>query len=202
MESPIKVFSDWVISGKDEGMEKNHSPSVKNMIEKSTTGLDNYNFIDAGCGNGWVVRNVSKDSKCNSAVGVDGSADMIEKAKRLDPNNQYYCKDLLEWAPKKRVELVHSMEVFYYFENPNLLIDHIYNNWICKGGKLIMGIDHYTENEPSRGWQQETSITIMKLLPQNTWLEFFKNSGFNNVESWYYGKDGDWNGTLIVTGVK
>ena len=29
MESPIKVFSDWVISGKDEGMEKGHSPAVK-----------------------------------------------------------------------------------------------------------------------------------------------------------------------------
>ena len=44
MESPIKVFSNWVLSGKDEGMEKNHSASVENMIEYSTKGIDNFSF--------------------------------------------------------------------------------------------------------------------------------------------------------------
>ena len=39
MESPIKVFSDWVINGKDEGMQKGHSPAVKNMLEYSTKEL-------------------------------------------------------------------------------------------------------------------------------------------------------------------
>ena len=84
MESPIKVFSDWVISGKDEGMEKGHSPAVKNMLEYSTKELTDYSFIDAGCGNGWVVRNIGSDHKCNKAIGVDGSLNMIEKAKKLD----------------------------------------------------------------------------------------------------------------------
>ena len=35
MNSPIKVFSNWVINGKDEGMEKGHSQSVKNMLDYS-----------------------------------------------------------------------------------------------------------------------------------------------------------------------
>ena len=30
---PIEIFSDWVINGKDDGMEKNHLESVKNMLE-------------------------------------------------------------------------------------------------------------------------------------------------------------------------
>ena len=77
MESPIKVFSNWVLNGKDEGMEKNHSASVENMIEFSTKGIDKYKFIDAGCGNGWVVRKVSSDPKCISAIGVDGSIHML-----------------------------------------------------------------------------------------------------------------------------
>jgi hypothetical protein len=34
MESPIKVFSNWALNGKDEGMEKNHSASVENMIQQ------------------------------------------------------------------------------------------------------------------------------------------------------------------------
>ena len=36
-------------------MEKNHSSSVENMIEFATKELNNYSFIDAGCGNGWEV---------------------------------------------------------------------------------------------------------------------------------------------------
>ena len=36
MNTPIDVFSNWVLNGKDEGMEKNHSASVENMIKYST----------------------------------------------------------------------------------------------------------------------------------------------------------------------
>ena len=202
MKSPIQVFSNWVLNGKDEGMEKNHSASVDNMIQYSTKGLDKYKFIDAGCGNGWVVRKVSSDPKCISAIGVDGSSNMIHKAKSLDNKNDYFCFDLLGWRPKKKVDIVHSMEVLYYFKNPENVIKHIHNNWLKNGGRLIIGIDHYKENKPSHRWKQETSITIMQLLSKKMWLNFFKKVGFYKIESWYYGKDGDWNGTLIITGIK
>ena len=121
MDTPINVFSNWVRSGKDEGMEKNHSSSVENMLEFATKELNNYSFIDAGCGNGWVVRSISKDPACEFAVGVDGSANMIEKAKRLDTKSNYYCTDLMDWEPNHKVNLVHSMEVFYYFESMSLI---------------------------------------------------------------------------------
>ena len=202
MESPIKVFSNWVLSGKDEGMERNHSASVKNMIEYSTKGIGNYSFIDAGCGNGWVIRGISSDPRCKQAIGIDGSAHMIEKAKKLDSKNQYYCKDLLEWSPDDKGDIVHSMEVFYYFENPDHLIKHVYSNWIKKGGRLIMGIDHYEENKPSHSWKQDCCVTIMKLFSENKWKSMFEEAGFKKIESWCHGKDGDWNGTLVVTGVK
>ena len=42
---------------------------------------------------------------------------MIEKAKKLDGKNEYVCSDLLNWKPGEKVDLVMSMEVFYYFEN-------------------------------------------------------------------------------------
>jgi len=71
---------------------------------------------------------------------------MIEKAKKLDRKNQYFCTDLMNWSPNKKVNIVHSMEVFYYFERPDKLIQHVYENWILEGGRLIMGIDFYHEN--------------------------------------------------------
>ena len=94
------------------------------------------------------------------------------------------------------------MEVFYYFENPEILISRIYNNWLKNEGRLIMGIDHYVENKPSHNWKKDISITTMQLLSKNTWLNFFKSAGFSNVEYWYFGKKGVWNGTLIITGIK
>ena len=116
MDTLINIFSNWAKSGKDEGMEKTHSSSVENMMEFATKDLNNYSFIDAGCGNGWVVRNISSDPSCKRAIGVDGSYDMIEKARRLDTKSDYFCTDLMDWEPYQKVDLVHSMEVFYYFE--------------------------------------------------------------------------------------
>ena len=149
MDTPINVFSEWAQNGKDEGMEKHHRDSVMNMLDFACNGLSEYSFIDAGCGNGWVIRHTSNDDKCSRAIGVDGSSNMITKAKRLDNKNQYYCEDLLNWIPSKKVDIVHSMEVFYYFEDPALLINHITKNWIKKEGRLIMGIDFYYENKAS-----------------------------------------------------
>ena len=202
METPIKVFSNWVISGKDEGMEKGHSPAVKNMLEYSTKKLTDYSFIDAGCGNGWVVRNIGSDPKCNKAIGVDGSSNMIEKAQKLDVKNEYHCSELMSWRPNKKVDIVHSMEVFYYFENPDKLIKHIYNDWLIKGGRLIMGIDYYKENIPSHTWQEDCNISTMKMFEKKDWIGFFKTAGFKKLDSWFYGKDGEWNGTLIISGIK
>ena len=74
-----------------------------------------FSFIDAGCGNGWVVRNVSKMSNCVTAVGIDGAENMILKAKGEDPLNHYFCDNLMNWTPNEKVDIVHSMEVFILF---------------------------------------------------------------------------------------
>ena len=56
MNTPIDVFSEWAQNGKDEGMERHHYQSVMNMINFASSKLSKYSFIDAGCGNGWVIR--------------------------------------------------------------------------------------------------------------------------------------------------
>ena len=201
MNTPIDVFSEWAQNGKDEGMERHHYQSVMNMINFASSKLSKYSFIDAGCGNGWVIRKVAEDPKCSKAIGVDGSKNMIDKAKRLDVKNKYYCEDLLMWIPNEKADIIHSMEVFYYFESPGNLIKHINNNWIKIGGRLIMGIDFYMENKTAHSWQKECGISIMKLYSEIEWKKFFKNAGLSKVESWRHGESKDWGGTLIVTGV-
>ena len=78
------MFSEWAAIGRDERMAKGHKVAVKNMLDYALKGLDNYSFIDAGCGNGWVVRLVKAHKGCVVAAGVDGAQMMIEKALSID----------------------------------------------------------------------------------------------------------------------
>ena len=201
-KSPVDVFDNWVKIGKDDGLEKNHASAVAKMVEYSTDSLEQFSFIDAGCGNGWLVRNMANDSRCIKSIGIDGSKRMIKKAKKLDEKNEYVCSDLLNWKPNEKVNLVISMEVFYYFENPEKLTRHIYQNWLTENSRLIIGIDFYKENLISHSWPEETGVSIMKLFSENEWKQFFLNSNFKNVYSWKVDQKKDWEGTLIVTGEK
>ena len=201
-KSPVDVFDNWVKIGKDDGLEKNHALAVSKMVEYSTSSLEKFSFIDAGCGNGWLVRNISNESRCIRSIGIDGSKRMIKKAKKLDEKNEYVCSDLLNWKPNEKVNLVISMEVFYYFENPEKLTRHIYQNWLTENSRLIIGIDFYKENLISHSWPEETGASIMKLFSENEWKQFFLNSEFKNVYSWKVDQKKDWEGTLIVTGEK
>ena len=201
-KNAIEVFGEWADLDKDFGMEKNHKDSVINMINYSIKNLNHFTFIDAGCGNGWVIRKVSENKKCEKAIGVDGSKKMIAKAKKILPGYEYYCADLMSWRPQEKVNIVHSMEVIYYVEDPKKLINDIFNFWLKPNGRLIIGIDFYFENKISHSWPESCGIKDMKLYSEKDWMNFFKSAGYNDIKSWRYGEKDDWKGTLVVTGIK
>ena len=200
MISPIEVFNSWVQNGKDEGMEKNHSIAVDVMIHM-LIGKSNkqFSFIDAGCGNGWVIRKVNVHDLCSYSVGVDGSKNVIDKAEKIDPTGSYVCSDLMQWKPKEKVDYVHSMEVLYYFEDPSMVLKHIYDFWLKKNGTIVVGIDFYKENIISHSWPKSLN-TKMTLLSKKEWLNCFKQSGFSNVEIFQINPSNDFKGTLVIKG--
>ena len=200
--SPIEIFSEWVTLGKADGMEENHKSSVLNMLDFALKEREDFTFIDAGCGTGWVVRMVSKMESCFSANGVDGSLKMIEKAKSIDNINKYDCSDLSVWKPNSKKDVVMSMEVMYYFEDPLRIIQNIFDNWLDSGGVFIMGIDYYLENKSSHDWPEKTNVSIMNLLSQKEWEKILIQSGLKKVRSWRHGNNEEWEGTLILTGTK
>ncbi len=196
------MFSEWAAIGRDERMAKGHEVAVKNMLDYALKGLDNYSFIDAGCGNGWVVRLVKAHKGCVAAAGVDGAQMMIEKALSTDPAGAYYHADLSNWAPNRKVDVVHSMEVVYYLSDTKAFIANIYKNWLKENGRLIVGLDFYKENTVSHSWPEDCGVSIMQLLPEATWIGFFKEAGFSNVQSWRVDVKENWAGTLVITAVK
>ena len=200
MKSATRVFNEWVIKNKDDGMQKTHSPAVMDMLQYSLSRLHTaFSFIDAGCGNGWVVRYMNTQPMCTNAIGVDGATEMINKAKRLDAKGRYILSDLLDYQPSKKVDLVHSMEVFYYFTDPSILVDHVKDNWIETKGRLIIGVDYYKENEECHNWSENVG-TPMKMFSTKDWVEIFHSSGLSNIRHWLSCPNNDFQGTLVITG--
>ena len=133
---------------------------------------------------------------------VEKGETMRTIAKKLDLKNKYICNDLLLWKPKNKVDLVHSMEVFYYLKEPQKLIQHVFSNWLKEGARLIIGLDFYSENISSHSWPEECGISIMSLFSESEWKTFFLEVGFKKISSWHSGVKKNWDGTLIITGIK
>jgi len=181
-------------------MQKSHSPAVMDMLQYSLSRLHTaFSFIDAGCGNGWVVRYMNTQPMCTNAIGVDGASEMINKAKRLDTKGRYILSDLLDYKPSKKVELVHSMEVFYYFTDPSILVNHVKENWLETKGMLIIGVDYYKENKGCHNWSENVG-TSMKMLSRKDWVNIFRSSGLSNIKHWLSCPNNDFLGTLVITG--
>ena len=200
-QSPIEVFNNWAEIGKDEGMADGHRSSVLQMLELSLPKRP-FSFLDAGCGNGWVVRLVKNMEDCLLSEGIDGSVKMIEKARETDRLNTYYREDLTTWSPNKKYDVIHSMEVFYYLEKPEELLAKIHDNWLGTSGRLVMGIDFYRENTVSHDWPEKCGINLMRLFSEKDWIQMFKEAGFEEVSARRLDAKEGWAGTLCVIGQK
>ena len=183
-------------------MEKNHLPAVQKMIDiLLMDDKRHFSFLDVGCGNGYVVRKISELKQCVISAGMDGAEGMIKKAKKMDPNGNYYCSNIVDWIPKLKFDYIHSMEVMYYLENPEKTIKSIVNNWLEANGVMIMGVDYYLENERSHSWSKDLNVP-MKLLSISQWADILKKSGLNKVNYLQANKRVNFSGTLILYGRK
>tara|TARA_B100000242_G_scaffold284681_1_gene248262 strand:+ start:406 stop:1041 length:636 start_codon:yes stop_codon:yes gene_type:complete len=200
-----KVFNSWAKEGRDQGMEKGHSHSVNEMLEfainERAVKEKEFSFLDLGCGNGWVVHKMIKERFCYRAVGIDGAKNMIAKAKLNGGNGEFILADLNSYKSSEEFDLIHSMEVLYYLDNPEESIKRFCDEWLKPGGRFISGIDHYYENKESHSWEKKVG-TAMLMLSEDDWFKIFKKSCLKNIRMWRANKSKNWAGTLVLTGEK
>ena len=205
MRIATEVFGEWAETGKDIGMEKGHASAVEDMIifaiQERTNLERNFSFLDLGCGNGWVVRKLENELLCVRSVGIDGAKQMIEKAKEGASKSEYLLENIDTYSSPDKFDLIHSMEVLYYLENPALTVKKITDSWLNKGGRLIAGVDLYYENQESHSWEEKVGTKIV-MLKEAEWVEIFSRAGLQEVESWRSNQSQDWAGTLVLTGKK
>ena len=205
MKKAIDIFGEWAEQGKDVGMENTHAMPVKEMIdfaleEREKIGK-NFSFLDLGCGNGWVVRDVAQNKLCDLSVGIDGAKQMIANAESRGGDTKYILADINSFDSDEKYDVIHSMEVLYYLDDPSETVKKITDSWLSNNGRLIVGVDHYYENVDSHSWQEEVG-TRMLMLKESEWVNIFEMAGLNELQSWRSGKDKDWAGTLVITGKK
>ena len=205
MKKATEIFGKWAEEGKDIGMETGHAKSVNEMLDYALQERSNlekkFSFLDLGCGNGWVVRNVSKNPLCIKAVGIDGAKQMIINAKKIAGQGNYILADINSYTSPVKFDLIHSMEVLYYLDDPASKIKSLCDHWLEDDGRLIIGIDHYYENLESHSWQEKVG-TPMLMLKESEWLDIFNESGLGDIKSWRSNQSQDWSGTLVLTGKK
>ena len=205
MRIATEVFGEWAEKGKDIGMEKGHALAVEDMISFATqerTNLKrNFSFLDLGCGNGWVVRMLENNQLCVRSVGIDGAKQMIEKAGEDTSKSEFLLENIDTYISPDKFDLIHSMEVLYYLEDPALTIKKIADSWLNKEGRLIAGVDLYFENTESHSWEEKVG-TKMMMLKEAEWIEIFSSAGLKEVKSWRSNQNQDWAGTLVLTGKK
>ena len=199
LRSATDLFSEWADVGRDEGMERGHSASVEVMLKELLEGWNRpFRAMDIGCGNGWVVRRLSAHALCSHASGVDGAPSMIAKARTIDPDGDYIEAMLPEWTPGAPYDLIHTMECLYYLEDPLGFLQTLHDEWMLPGGRLVIGVDHYTENPASHDWGPSLNVH-MALLSMDDWVSGLKEAGFTDITAMQVGAKEDWAGTLVLT---
>ena len=200
--TPIELFNEWAKTGKDKGMEIGHNNSVEFMIKLIKRYKPEANLgIDIGCGNGWAVKKMKKELNYDKIIGVDGSEKMIKKAKKEDPNGEYFCENIIKYKYKeKKFDFIHSMEVLYYLEKPENFIKHAFLNMQKNEGLFIMGIDHYKENKLSLNWSQKCGV-FMNTKSIIDWVDIIKSAGYKKVKYWQVPNNNK-ESTLVILGIK
>ena len=203
-KSAIEEFNNWAKIGKDVGMENGHANSVSQMINIFEKRFDVNNvksMLDLGCGNGWMLRKLASKYSLDVGLGIDGSAEMINKAKKYQTNLDYLCMDITKWKASRSYDLIMSMEFIYYLNDPETVFNNIFNNAAHKESIFIFGIDHYKENQDSLSWPSDLGV-YMNTLSINEWIDLYRKIGMKGIEYEKFVTKDDSAGTLIISGIK
>ena len=206
MDEVRKTFDKWAQNGRAELMEIEHGKNVLKFL-KTVPFEKPFTFLDIGCGNGWVVREIARERNCKKAIGIDKSKKMIiESKKKIDSKKEeFFHTDIESMKYKGKFDFIFSMESLYYADSIEIALEKIYK-MLKPGGKFFCGTDFYSDNKATARWAGIMKIQ-MHLHSKKEWKVFFKNAGFlvktkhvkdlKNKKKWKREY-----GTLFITGIK
>ena len=177
MDKVKSTFDKWAKNGRSELMEKEHSKTVLKFLNSQKFEKP-FSFLDVGCGNGWVVRKISKLDNCKKVVGIDKSKNMITaaKTKKTLSNENYYTTDVLSWKYTGKFDYIFSMEALYYSIPMEDALKKIFR-LLKPGGEFFCGTDFYSDNKATTQWSKMMKIPL-DLRSKKEWKKMFEEVGF------------------------
>lgn len=99
--------------------------------------------LDLGCGFGWHCR-YAREQKASSVVGVDLSANMLERAGQMTDDSQIqYLQAAIEDIEfaENEFDLVISSLALHYVENFEEICGKVYR-YLADGGSFVLSVEH------------------------------------------------------------
>ena len=197
----VQMYNAWATDGRDvvmecchevafdqiwQTLEQTHEKFRPDMKDQSLS----FTAIDAGCGNGWAARKLAQNPRCESVVGIDAAARMIDRARSLTDeapgakSRVHFCvADLETWKPAhdERADLALLCETLYFCQDPAAAVENLVRNALKADGVLAASLECYRENALSRVWGHTLGVPV-HCKSEREWRSLFEAAGLSQVE--------------------
>jgi SAM-dependent methyltransferase len=151
------------------------------IILRLAGGLTGQRILDLGCGDA-VFGLEALAQGCRTYLGIDGSRNMIESARRVlaPTTGQVVHATVEDWEyPVEAFDLVVSRLVLHYVKDIDAVFRHVHRT-LVSGGRFVFSVEHPVITSSDRGWEGKGS--------RQDWLvdDYFETG--QRITSWMGGQ--------------
>lgn len=117
-------------------------------------------IVDLGCGPGNVTGFLMARWPEAKVCGVDGSAEMLERARAEHPDVEWVQADMSAWTPKESVDLIYSNAALHWLDNHAEVFPRVMG-YVAEGGFLAA--------QMPRNWFAPSHTLITEIVKDGPW---------------------------------
>jgi len=181
-EATARMFDDWAATGLDAEMEAEHGDVVR-QVQARMQQKAGERILDLGCGNGWATRLLARAAPGATAIGVDASQAMIERAEALHSftiraRYEVAAFEALPFGDAK-FERVFSMEAIYYAADLEQALSEI-ARVLVPGARVDLVLDYHKDSPQTKSWECAMGVPV-HWLSGAEWKAALERAGLADV---------------------
>lgn len=116
--------------------------------------------VDLGAGTGHLTALLAERWPEAAVAGVDGSPDMVERARTEHPDITWVAADLTQWEPDGPLDVIYSNAALHWLDDHASLFPRL-RSWLAPGGVLAVQMPD--------NWAAPTHRLPIDVLDDGTW---------------------------------